>query len=183
MHRSPSVQSGPARGFVLIASMVMLVLLSALAISLYHNVAIQEKIAANTKEKARAFQVAQSTLEYAEYLLNNNPAGLPQSSTCTAAPPPQVATVCSNAVILSSTSTPMLITNGTKYTTMRPPLVLSRAGGVGNYFDNPQFYIQNLSGRKLFQVTALAYGGTANAVAVVQSTYQLSSNVKNLGGP
>jgi hypothetical protein len=65
---------------------------------------------------------------------------------------------------------------------------LSTNGGVDTYYAAPSFYIEDLGaasgGRgQLYRLTAAGYGGNASAVAVVQSTYLLSTGVKNLGNP
>ena len=175
-------------GFVLITSLLILIILTVLAVGMYHSFSVQENMAANTKEKGRAFQIAQSALGYGEYQLTNNLALLAQSGNCNAAL--TVITVCTNNVSVvqnPSNSAVMIIGNGMKYTTMVPALTISSTGGSGTYYDYPQFYIRYLglspSGLdQIYQITALGYGGNANATTVVQSIYQLTTNVKNLGG-
>jgi len=70
---------------------------------------------------------------------------------------------------------------------MAQQLTINPAGGAGTYYANPQMYIQYLGISPdgtglLYMVTALAYGGNSSAVAVVQSTFETSSGIKNLGG-
>jgi Tfp pilus assembly protein PilX len=52
-----------------------------------------------------------------------------------------------------------------------------------SYYDVPYFYITDLGPNKdpsapgeVYQIDALGYGGTANTVAVVESTYLISTN-------
>jgi type IV pilus assembly protein PilX len=176
---------------VLITSLLILIILTVLAVGMYHSFSVQENMAANTKEKGRAFQIAQSTLGYAEWQLTNNLSVLAQSGSCNGTLTTLTAiTVCTNNVSVvqsPSSSAVMIIGNGMKYTTMVPALPISSTGGSGTYYDYPQFYIRYLglspSGLdQIYQITALGYGGNANATAVVQSVYQLTTNVKNLGG-
>jgi len=175
-------------GFVLITSLLSLIILTVLAVGMYHSFSVQENMAANTKEKGRAFQMAQSTLQYAEWQLTNNLSLLAQSGSCIATL--TTVTVCTNNVSVvqnPSNTSVMIIANGMKYTTMVPAITISATGGSGAYYDYPQFYIRYLglspSGLdQIYQVTALGYGGNANATAVVQSIFQLTTNVKNLGG-
>jgi type IV pilus assembly protein PilX len=176
-------------GYILIAAMVMLLVLTFLGISMYRSFTSQESMAANSKEKARAFQVAQSTLQYGEYLLATTQSSLIQGGTCATTTSLAVATICQNGVnIVPATSAlPMKLGNGMPYSTMNQPLSINAAGGVGTYYANPQLYIQYLGISPdgtglLYMVTALAYGGNSSAVAVVQSTYETSSGIKNLGG-
>ena len=71
-------------GFVLIASLLILIVMTVLAVSMFHSVGLQEQMAGNLREKARAFQVAQSTLQYLEYLLASGASSLAQSTSCSA---------------------------------------------------------------------------------------------------
>lgn len=176
-------------GYIMIAALVMLVVLTLLGISMYHSFTSQESMAANSKEKARSFQVAQSTLQYGEYLLATTQSSLVQGGACASTTPLTVATICTTTVniVAATSSAPMLLGNGLTYSTMNQPLTLSTTGGQGTYYKNPQLYIQYLGispdgAGQLYKVTALAYGGNANAVSVVQSTYETSSGIKNLGG-
>jgi type IV pilus assembly protein PilX len=179
-------------GFVLIASLLMLVVMTVLAVSLYHNFIVQENVASNTKEKGRAFQVAQSALQYGEYVLVHDSASLPATVACPQTPMLSTITICStgdNIVTPAAADGVMKLGNGMYYTAMEPPLNVSKAGGNDTYYDNPQFYLAYLGPApgglgQIYQVTALGYGSTPNAVAVVQSTYELSSNTKCLScGP
>jgi type IV pilus assembly protein PilX len=163
---------------------------------MYHSFRVQENMTANTKEKARAYQLAESTELFAEFQLTNNLSLLAQNANCPTAKPLTAlpATVCSGVPVTiqpSATSGPMTLANGQVYSTMVPALTLQVNGGSsvggGTYYADPQFYIQYLglsaSGQgQIYQITALAYGGNANAVAVVQSIFQLTSGIKNLGG-
>lgn len=188
MNSAKTSRTRAESGFVLITSLLILIILTVLAVGMYHSFSVQENMAANTKEKGRAFQIAQSTLQYAEYQLTTNLSLLAQSGSCNAAL--KTVTVCTNDVSIvqnPSNNSVMIIANGMKYTTMVPAITTSSAGGSGTYYDYPQFYIKYLglspSGLdQIYQVTALGYGGNANATAVVQSIFQLTSNVKNLGG-
>lgn len=189
MKPAKQIRTSRQDGYILIAAMVMLLILTFLGISMYRSFTSQENMAANSKEKARAFQVAQSTLQYGEYLLKTTQASLVQGGTCATTTALSVATICQNAVniVPATSSLPMTLGNGMSYKTMNQALPVSNKGGAGTYFDYPQVYIQYLGispdgSGQLYQVTALAYGGNSNAVAVVQSTYETSSGIKNLGG-
>lgn len=186
-------------GFVLIASLFMLIILTVMAVSMYRNFAVQESVVANTKEKGRAFQLAQSTLRYAEYSLVNNFSGFAPVTGCTAAPSPiTTMRICGTTpytIAMPTSSNPeMTLVNGSQYQNMTPTLSLSKTGGSltantsGVYYDYPSYYVQVLGTSAdgqgtLYQITALAYGGNVNAVATVQSTYELISSVQNRGGP
>ena len=183
-------------GFVLIVSLLLLIVLTFLAAGMYHSFRVQESMAANTKEKARAYQVAQSAEFYAEYLLSTDLPLLLQNNNCSTTAPitAGLATVCNGVAVVigpPTSSSPMNLVNGQVYSTMIPALTILKNGGSstggGTYYASPQFYIQYLGlsangTGQIYQITALGYGGNANAVAVVQSIYQLTTGIKNLGG-
>jgi hypothetical protein len=59
--------------------------------------------------------------------------------------------------------------------------------GDALYFSSPAFYIADVGiaadGQgEAYQIDAVGYGGSANAVAVVESTYEVAKGVSNLGG-
>ena len=62
-------------------------------------------------------------------------------------------------------------------------MVVNTAADVGTYYAPPRFYISLLgaaaSGQGLvYQIDAYGYGGTTDAVAVVESTYLVSTAVQ-----
>lgn len=188
-YAKPPTSARREGGFVLIASLLILIVLTFLAIGMYHSFTVQENVTSNTKEKGRAFQVAQSTLEFAEHLLQtgalltpSNPTGAPVA--CASTTPLSTATICNNSspvnIQAPSSGSAMTLANGATYSTMEPALTISATGGNGDYYANPQFYIEYLgvnssTGQYIYQVTALGYGGNPSAVAVVQSTYQVGN--------
>lgn len=177
----------PSRGFVLVVVLIMLIVVSLMVVSMARSYNMGERLAGNVKEKARAFQMAQSTLAYAEYLLVTQSKSLATSSNCLIAQ--SAPTICNNGVVIQNPTTGnalLTLANGTVYSTMQPPITISTSGGSGTYYAYPQYYLQflgTLSGGNgtVYQVTALAYGGNPNAVAVVQSTYKVVPNISNLG--
>lgn len=192
MPRTPQTRARKEGGFVLIASLLMLVVMTLLAVSLYHNFTIQENVASNTKEKGRAFQLAQSTLQYAEYVLVHNAASLPSSTSCASGTVFTALTICSNSYSITNPTSATGVTSLSAYeayTSMQPAITVSTTSSNNSYYANPQYHFQYLGaapggGGQIYQVTALSYGSTPNAVAVVQSTYELSTNTRCLScGP
>ncbi len=180
------------RGFVLIASLLILIIVTLLGISMFRSYGLQEKIAGNLREKERAFQSAQSTLQFAEQWLtqkNHATAGTP----CTGSSPlPSVPQVCSNPLLYPNTipwvsgGQPL----GMTYNIPQPgstggTIKVSTTGGADSYYALPRFYIQNIGpaiGKQgtLFRITTVGWGGNKNAVAVIQSTYLVSTAVQDL---
>lgn len=179
----------------MIAAMIMLLVMSVMAISLYRNFTTQERLAGNTREKGRAFQMAQSALQYAEYQLSSvGPGNMAQSSACTttAPPPGNALTICSgnidaNVVNPTTSNGAMTMVNGWTYTppsTGTVPVAISGAPSNNSYYAAPQLFIRylgNTGNQQNYLITALGYGATARAVAVVQSTYIVTYSGKNFG--
>ncbi len=179
-------------GFVLIASLLILIIVTLLGISMFRSYGLQEKIAGNLREKERAFQAAQSTMKFAEQWLtqkNHATAGTPcvGSSTPTAVPQ-----VCSNPLLYPNTipwanSGQQL---GVAYNIPQPgstsgTIKVSVTGGADSYYALPRFYIQNIGpsiGKQgtLFRITTVGWGGNKTAIAVIQSTYLVSTAVQDL---
>jgi len=57
------------RGVALVSAMLLLIIITILALSMFRSFPTQEKIAGNVREKERAFHAANSALQYAEYWL------------------------------------------------------------------------------------------------------------------
>ena len=57
------------RGMVLISSLLLLIIITILALSMFRSLSTQEKIAGNVREKERALHAAVSAQQYAEWWL------------------------------------------------------------------------------------------------------------------
>ncbi|WP_046157812.1 pilus assembly PilX family protein [Chromobacterium vaccinii] len=178
---SPLSRASGPRGFTMVAALMMLIVITIIGIALMRSSGLLGKLAGNTREKGRAFEAAEATLQYAEWWLNqggNAGAAVNCSSTQTLS----ALQICSNAIANPTTNVPW--TTGYTYT---PPLMTASANGGGQtYYQAPQLYIQflglNAAGTgAVYQLTAIGYGGNAASVAVLQSTYTLYSGTTNLG--
>jgi len=183
---------------VLISSLLLLLVVTIMALAIFRSSGVEEKIAGNQREKERALHAAESAQQYAEWWLSS---GLGATTpivcnTLVAATTPIAGQVCANTL-------PTIVTNGNVANlpwqvsganvgvTYAPPnMNLNPGGGVNTYSQTPVFYISYLgltadsttsNYKLLYQVDAAAYGGSANAVAVVESTYYVTSGVCNLG--
>ena len=165
-------------GFALITALLFLMIIAVLCVMMMRNMGLQGKMAGGFREKGRSFEAAQSALIYAEWWLaqGNGSTGSNCSSVVNSA------VVCSNA-LSSPTSLPW--TAGVNYT---PSGMSIASGGVAMFSANPMFYIQYVgvsatTGNSIYRISAVGYGGNAQAVTVLQSTYAMSTtgNVQNLG--
>jgi type IV pilus assembly protein PilX len=189
------------RGVVLITSLLLLLVVTIMALSMFRSFGIQERIAGNMREKQRALQAAVSAQTFAEQWLINNAA---TSAPAVCAPPLLSANllqgqICSNQLwlnVLSVTTLPWQIGGGNVGVTYTPPgmnVAAASAALTGyniSYANAPTFYISdagpsadpNVPG-EVYQVDAVGYGGNSNTAAVVESTYAVYSSSSNRGGP
>lgn len=180
--RACKSQSPRPAGFVLVASLLILVVLTVIAVAMFRSFGMQERMAGNLREKTRALEAANSALSYAEWWLSQSNANT--GVACTGAPSPaDSARVCTNPI-----TSPANLSNWTVATSYAlPSATVSTSGGAGTYYAGPQFHIQYLGpdatkNATVYLITALGYGGNASAVAVVQSTYAFTAT-KDLTGP
>jgi type IV pilus assembly protein PilX len=185
----------------LISSLLLLMIITILALSMFRGFGTQEKIAGNLREKDRAFHAATSAQQYAEWWLaqNNNAAigagacaapllsaNLGQGQICNQTLPAATGLPAGTPVV----RVPLPWALGVTYTP--PNMLLQSLGqasvlGNPNYFDTPAFYIADLGvaadgAGEAYQIDAYGYGGAATTVAVVESTYEVQQGVVNRGG-
>ena len=178
----------PARGAALVISLIMMLLITILGVSMMRSVGLESRMVGSSSDKQHAFQAAQTALQFGEWSLLQPTVGS-TSAPCTAQS--AQALVCPNAI-----STPATASSWTSLGTVVNPTVGSTAtifsqgagfaSGVA-YAQAPQVYIQYLGvtgtdQSKVYQLDAIGYGGAASSIAVVQSTFIVSSSVKDLGG-
>lgn len=174
------------RGMALITSLLLLVVMTILAVSMFRSYGMQEKIAGNVREKQRALNAAVSAQQYAEWALTNGTP--PITTTCPAGIVP-----AASLQICSLTAPPVDFTSIPWGTGMRFTQFTTDSGnGVQNqvtgtaaardtYYQAPLFYVTDLGavagGGKgtVYQIDAVGFGGTDSSVAVVESTFLVSS--------
>jgi len=185
------IGSGTQRGMVLVASLLLLLVVTIMAISMFRGSGMQERIAGNVREKQRALQAAESAQEYAEWWLANNGNAATTPVTCTGllSANANQGQICINTlpVVTGSAANvvnvPWQVNNADVGVTFTPPgmtvaAAAPTAAGANNYAVTPRFYISDMGLSKdvtipgeIFQIDAVGYGGTGNTVAVVESTY------------
>jgi type IV pilus assembly protein PilX len=174
-NRAPSFQ----QGYVLVTSLVLLLVVTIMAISMYRSFGVQEQIAGNLREKGRALQAAEAAEQYAEQWMESGNGALPLTN-CTsllvATPSNNVGQVCTNPLVESTVINVPWTNAGVPVGTSYTPTGLTTGAGQNLYYAAPVFYITTLGisadgSGTVYQVDAVGYGGTQNAVAVVESTY------------
>jgi type IV pilus assembly protein PilX len=184
--RSASAQ----RGIALITGLLLLLVVTLIAVAMFHGFGDQEQIAGNTREKQRALNTAVSAEQYAEWWLING--SVTPDVTCNTLVTATVGQVCSNA-LTNYSAVPWTISGaqvGVSYTPFAQTQAITGPEGSsgtpsqGTYYGYPVFYITDLGSQinpitgnsgELYQVDAYGYGGTANALAEVESTYLVTS--------
>lgn len=193
----PAHSQQTPRGFALITALLVLVMLTLLALSMFHGFGLQQKIAGNTREKERALQGAESALQYGEWWLSQakllrDDLGVPCNAPIVINKPSDMR-LCHDA--LATPGSPSTWTGASTYTP--PNMKVAAGGGLVmdgnqqtdiNYAKAPQVYVSYLgyNGTKtavLYSVTATGYGGTPDTSAVVQSIYQFPLIDPDKGGP
>lgn len=180
-------------GLVLISSLLLLLIITIIAVSMFRSFGVQEKIAGNFREKERATHAAEEAQEYAEWWLTSSyDTGVTAVCNSVIDANTQVSSVqvCSNALpkyVAGSVATVPWKINGVEVgVTYTPPgMIVSATPSAGTYAQPPSFYISYLGVCKdnlqasCYQIDAVGYGGTDQAVSVVESTYEVSSGVRS----
>jgi len=172
----------------LITSLLLLVVVTILAVSMFRSFTVEGKIAGNVREKQRALLAAENAEQYAEWWLTQGSNASTVSGVCSQAMNANISEgqICSNTL-------PSLVGIGkagnvgawpTFYTTYTPPnMNVTTSAANDSYYQAPGFYISDLgadksgSGGEVFQIDAMGYGASATTVAVVESTFVVNSGV------
>ena len=78
----------PQRGFILVMGMMFMLMCTLLGLAMFRSFGLQERVAGNTRDKQRAFEAAQTTLQYGEWWLRS---GADTTPVAIAALPPTIA--------------------------------------------------------------------------------------------
>ena len=191
-------------GVALIASLIIMLLMTIVALSVYRNNILIEKMTGDTREKQRALQAANDALQYAEWWIRTSSVAklTPAACNTTAGGTTPVLQVCTKAAPRTAAS----ITNLQMYDGYVPAgmNVLAGGGTLANgdvyYTRGPAIWISTIPGQyfgsnlgqTLYQVTAVGYGGNVGTQAVVQSIFTIplsasggsagATSGNNLGG-
>jgi type IV pilus assembly protein PilX len=182
---------GAQRGVALVTSLLLLMIITILALSMFRSFGTQEKIAGNLREKERALHAAESAQQYAEWWLlqNNNTAAGAIACTASLAATATAGQICNQTpqqVPFDATLVPWAVQ--VTYTPQNMVL-LGQPQVAGNppYFATPAFWISDRGvaadgAGEAYQIDAYGYGSAASTVAVVESVYEIQQGVVNRGG-
>ena len=183
-----SVARGGQRGVALITSILLLLIITILALSMFRSFGTQEKIAGNLREKERALHAAECAQLYGEWWLLQGQNAAAGALTCPAGNlnanigEGEICNLSPQLAGWSVTALPWPI-----YTTLQPvgmSIVPGVPGANGDppYAAVPGFYIADLGpaadgAGEAYQIDAYGYGGAAATVAVIESTYEVQQGV------
>ena len=190
------------RGVALVTSLLLLLIITILALSMFRSFSSLEKIAGNMREKDRAVHAAVSAQQFAEWWLTQ-PAAVADTTTpvsCGAGAPLD-ANPPANEGQICSTQTSLVNLIGVNNITQQLPWPVtylqylppgSTVGQVGPNGDapyalTPGFYISDLGASadaegEVYQIDAFSSGATTSTIAVVESIYELQQGIVNRGG-
>jgi type IV pilus assembly protein PilX len=174
-----TLDPGRAReaGAALAVSLIMLLVMTLIGITSMGTTNLEEKMAGNTRDRAIAFQAAESALREAERVVQDNHSALSFDTTCT-----------SGYCDCSSTSTtcPEYWTDTTldvwnnvnRYTayTVNIDNVAARSKYIIEYlgsFEVPSDPVCPTCPKQYYRITALGIGMSPDANVMLQSTYRI----------
>jgi type IV pilus assembly protein PilX len=183
-------------GMALISSLLLLLIITILALSMFRSFGSQEKIAGNLREKERALHAAESAQQYAEWWLTQPAAAATTPVSCAAGPAlnanANIGQVCTAQTSLANLGLQVTAVPWNVSYLQYSPLGMTTPTQAGNNNDppyawTPGFYIVDLgvaadAQGEAYQIDAFSSGGTAGTVAVVESTYEVQQGVVNRGG-
>lgn len=191
-------------GVVLISSILLLVVMTLLALAMFHSFGIQELIAGNVREKQRALQSAEAAEQYAEIWLTSFGNVVSNSVDCSTVgvvgySAISVPYICVKPLTLITdvafaTTVPWTVSSaevGFAFFPGNPAagtgsMSVSTSGGIGSYYQVPRFYIGLVSytaTQALYRIDAWNFAGTTTTLAVVEGNYVVICTTCSLTGP
>jgi type IV pilus assembly protein PilX len=193
------------RGIALVTSLLLLLIITILALSMFRSFGTMEKIAGNLREKDRALHAAVSAQQFAEWWLTQPaavadatvPVSCAPGAPLNANPPANEGQICSTATSLANqiglNNIAQQLPWAVSYVQYSPPgsttplQVPNPSNNDPPYALTPGFYISDLGPAadaqgEVYQIDAFSSGATVNTIAVVESAYELQQGVANRGG-
>ena len=193
MNAHPSLRASAQRGVALISSLLLLIIITILALSMFRSFGTQEKIAGNLREKDRALHAAASAQQYGEWWLtqgNNAAIGAVTCAIGTLNANLGQGQICNQTLEQAGYTVTQPGTWAAQIQYVPPTMGVPGVAGTNGdppYFGAPAFYLTDLGvagdgAGEAYQIDAYGYGSTAGTVAVVESTYEVAQGVVNRGG-
>lgn len=177
------------RGLTMILTLIFMGVMAMLGAAMFRGHTLMERVAGNTMDKQRSFEVAQSVLRYGEWWLNQQGTP-PLVVTCggvTDANLNAALPVCDTPLATPGT----LPWAGSRIVYTPNFMTIAAGGGLSgsgdiNYSARPQMHIYFMGIQPdgvthVYQLTSTAPGGNPATQSVVQSVLSLAPPVKDLG--
>lgn len=193
------------RGIVLVSTLLLLIVMTIMAVSMFRGFGLQNKIAGTVREKQRALHAAESAEQYAEWWLTFGSNAASAAVTCSSLLNANsgFGQICTNSLTSavgdvtvvpwqsSGTDVGVAFTPLASNTTFAMPIgTPSVTATTETYYQAPRFYIANLGQSAdptipgtVFQIDAMGYGATSDAAVVVESTFAVYVKSWNTGSP
>lgn len=189
------------QGFILVTGLLFLVVMTLIGLALFRSTGLLDRLTANTRDKQRAFEAAESAVEYGVWWLQQPSGGTVGSCAGNSSATVAALKVCTEA--LSASLTTVAVVDGSSSWTNKafaytpPNMTVNATTNVGGmntggtdviYWKPPGLYPESLGlsadGKtQYYQITAYGYGGDSNTVTVVRGTFKQTSSSKNRGNP
>lgn len=179
----------------MVTGMLFLVVMTLLGLALFRSSGLMDRITANTRDKQRSFEAAQSAAEFGVWWLRQ-PSGGGNGTPCAGNVGATTATlhVCSEALPTSLLTLQDYTTwSSTAFAYTPPGMTVLAGGGMTtgvdvNYQAPPGLYIEKLGLSKdgkntFYQITTYGFGGDINTVSVVRGTFKQTASSSSLVTP
>lgn len=174
------------QGFVLVTGLLFLVVVTLLGLALFRSSGLMERLSANSRDKQRAFETAQAALQYGEWFLGNGAATAKTACNTTTGKTTATIHVCSETLSPARDDIAAMAWAPNAFAYPQPNVTVLAGGGLTaagtdiNYQARPGVYVEDMGLMKdnkseLYQVTAYGYGGNADTLSIVRSTYKVTS--------
>jgi type IV pilus assembly protein PilX len=197
--RHPPTLVRRERGFIMITGMLFLVVMTLLGLALFRSTGLMDRITANTRDKQRSFEAAESAMEYgAWWLTTSSGGGAPSTCATNSNATVSVIHVCSEALSTSFQTVAALGWTAQAFTYTPPNMAIQTGGGVNtsgttgstdvNYIAPPGVYVERLGlsadGTSMFyQLTSYGFGGDGNTASALRATFKQTAKSTNLKNP
>lgn len=189
--RKNSIQSRcyRERGAVLAVSLILLLLVTVLGVSTIGTTTLQEKMAANTRDKDLAFQAAELAMKVAERLVEQGLAASDFTAECSSG----LCSMHDPSTHLSRWKDPNICGSGADIWSCNKSQAVDGADAVSSasHSQQPRYFIElvahldtgdhlNIGNigdavhseeATVYRITAIGYGGSSTSQSVLQSTY------------
>jgi type IV pilus assembly protein PilX len=194
-----SVRRRPRReeGFILVTGLLFLVVMTLIGLALFRSTGLLDRLTANSRDKQRSFEAAETAVEYGVWWLQTPGGGTFNSCSGNTNATVATLTVCTDALPTSLSTIAALGWVGQAFAYTPPNMTVASSSTVGGmntggtdviYWKPPGLYIENLGMSadgvsQYYQITGYGYGGDSNTVTVVRGSFKQTSSSKNRGTP